>query len=115
MVTFIFPAIAFVWPVNQSRNATDLLETSRSTTLIWSQTLLNLFSSSLKLRQNKSVVYIAEVFCGESCKSDRGSNMLLNGTAHFFAFLLIIEGATEKVLQFIMQVKSICNKKTWFH
>jgi len=27
---------------------------------------------------------------------------------------LIIEGATEKVLQFIMQLKSICNKKPWF-
>ncbi len=27
-----------------------------------------------------------------------------------FAFWLIIEGATEKVLQFIMQVKSIYNK-----
>ncbi len=31
---------------------------------------------------------------------------------HIFAFWLIIEGATEKVLQFIMQLKSIFNK-TW--
>jgi hypothetical protein len=32
----------------------------------------------------------------------------------FFAFSLIIEGATEKVLQFIMPVKSIYNKNLGF-
>ncbi len=37
-----------------------------------------------------------------------------NGTAHFFAFLLVIEGTTEKVLQFMMQVKSIYNKNLGF-
>jgi hypothetical protein len=37
-----------------------------------------------------------------------------NGTAHFFAFSLIIEGATEKMLQFIMPVKSIYNKNLGF-
>ncbi len=31
----------------------------------------------------------------------------LNGTAHFFAFSLIIEDTTEKVLQFIMPLESI--------
>jgi hypothetical protein len=37
-----------------------------------------------------------------------------NGTARFFAFGLIIEGATEKVLQFIMQLKSVYNKNLGF-
>ena len=37
-----------------------------------------------------------------------------NGTARFFAFWLIIEGATEKVLQSIMQVKLIYNKNLGF-
>jgi hypothetical protein len=32
----------------------------------------------------------------------------------FFAFSLIIEGATEKVLQFTMPLKSIYNKKLGF-
>jgi hypothetical protein len=32
----------------------------------------------------------------------------------FFAFSLIIEGATEKVLQFIMPLKSIYNKNLGF-
>jgi hypothetical protein len=40
--------------------------------------------------------------------------ILHNGTAHFFAWL-IKGGATEKVLQFIMQPKFIYNKKNWFH
>jgi hypothetical protein len=31
-----------------------------------------------------------------------------------FAFPLIIDGTTEKVLQFIMPVKSICNKNLGF-
>ncbi len=35
-----------------------------------------------------------------------------NGTTSFFAFLWIIEGITEKVLQFIMPLKSIYSKKT---
>ncbi len=39
---------------------------------------------------------------------------LSNGTAHFFAFWLIIEGATEKVLQFILQLKSIYYKNLGF-
>jgi len=33
---------------------------------------------------------------------------------HIFAFRLIIEGATDKVLQFIMQLKSIYNKNLGF-
>jgi hypothetical protein len=33
---------------------------------------------------------------------------------HAFAFWLIIEGTTEKVLQFIIQFKSIYNKKNCF-
>jgi hypothetical protein len=33
----------------------------------------------------------------------------------FLQFLLIIEGATEKVLQFVVQLSSIYNKKPWFH
>ncbi len=33
---------------------------------------------------------------------------------HIFAFWLIIEGTTEKVLQFIMQFKSIYNKNLGF-
>jgi hypothetical protein len=33
-----------------------------------------------------------------------------NGTAHFKTFSLIIEGATEKVSQLIMSLKSIYNK-----
>jgi hypothetical protein len=32
----------------------------------------------------------------------------------FLAFSLIIEGGTEKVLLFIMQLKSICNKNLVF-
>jgi hypothetical protein len=39
--------------------------------------------------------------------------ILHNGTAHFFAWL-IKGGATEKVLQFIMQPKSIYNKNIGF-
>jgi hypothetical protein len=38
-----------------------------------------------------------------------------NETACFFAFLLITEGATEKVLQFVVRLSSIYNKKPWFH
>jgi hypothetical protein len=38
----------------------------------------------------------------------------VNGTAHFFAFSLIIEGTTEKVLQFIMPLKSIYNQNLGF-
>jgi hypothetical protein len=33
---------------------------------------------------------------------------------HVFAFLLIIEGTTEKVLQFIMPLKSIYNQNLGF-
>ncbi len=32
----------------------------------------------------------------------------------FFAILLIIEGTTEKVLQFIVPLKSICNQNLGF-
>jgi hypothetical protein len=39
---------------------------------------------------------------------------LLNGTANFFAFSLIIEGTTEKVLQFKMLLKAICNRNFGF-
>ncbi len=37
-----------------------------------------------------------------------------NGIAHFFAFSLVIEGTTEKVLQFMMPVKLIYNKNHGF-
>ena len=37
-----------------------------------------------------------------------------NGTAHFLAFSLIIQGATEKVLQFIMPLQSIYNQDLCF-
>jgi hypothetical protein len=41
------------------------------------------------------------------CKFEQNK---FNGTAHFFAFSLITEGAAEKVLQFIMPLKLInCN------
>ncbi len=43
-----------------------------------------------------------------------GQKYVTNGTARFFAFWLIIEGTTEKVLQFKMQVKSIYNKNFHF-
>ncbi len=35
---------------------------------------------------------------------------VVNGTANFFAFSLIIEGTTEKVLKLIMPLKSIYNR-----
>ncbi len=38
----------------------------------------------------------------------------INGTARFFAFSLIIEGTTEKVLQFTMPLKSINDKNLCF-
>jgi hypothetical protein len=41
-------------------------------------------------------------------------NVLLNGTARFFAFSLIIEGTTEKVLQFSMLILSILNQNLGF-
>jgi hypothetical protein len=53
----------------------------------------------------------------ESPKTDAQKavqQVLTNGTTHFFAFSLIIEGATEKVLQFIMPLKSICNQNLGF-
>jgi hypothetical protein len=37
-----------------------------------------------------------------------------NGTAHFFAFSMIIEGTTEKVLQFSMLIMSIFNQNLGF-
>ncbi len=37
-----------------------------------------------------------------------------NGTARFFAFSIIIEGSTEKVVQFIMPLKSMNNKNLGF-
>ncbi len=40
--------------------------------------------------------------------------MTANGTAHFFAFSSIIEGATEKVLQFMMTLKSNYNRNFGF-
>jgi hypothetical protein len=42
------------------------------------------------------------------------SGYFTNGTAHSFAFSLIIEGTTEKVLQFILPLKSIYNKNLGF-
>ena len=38
----------------------------------------------------------------------------INQTAHLFTFSLIIDGATEKVLQFMMPLKSIRNKNFGF-
>ncbi len=38
----------------------------------------------------------------------------LNGIACFFTFSLIIEGTTEKVLQFIIPLKSIYNENLGF-
>jgi hypothetical protein len=37
-----------------------------------------------------------------------------NGTARYFAFSLIIEGTTEKVLQLVMPLKSINNQSLGF-
>jgi hypothetical protein len=37
-----------------------------------------------------------------------------NGTEHYFAFLLIIEGTKEKVLQLVMPLKSICIQNLGF-
>ncbi len=37
-----------------------------------------------------------------------------NGTARFFAFSLIIEGTTEKVLKFIMTLKLFYNRNFGF-
>jgi hypothetical protein len=37
-----------------------------------------------------------------------------NGAAHFFVFSFIIEGATEKVLQLIKQLKSIYDQNLDF-
>jgi hypothetical protein len=37
-----------------------------------------------------------------------------NGTARFFTFSLVIEGTTEKVLQFKMPVSSIYNQNLGF-
>ncbi len=42
------------------------------------------------------------------------SNRRQNETAHFFAFSLIIEGATEKVMHIIKPLKSIYNKNLGF-
>jgi hypothetical protein len=42
------------------------------------------------------------------------SASVTNGTGRFFAFLSIIEGTTEKVLQFIMPLKSIYNRNFGF-
>ncbi len=39
---------------------------------------------------------------------------IYNGTAHFFAFSLIIEGTTENVLQFMMPFQSIYNRNFGF-
>jgi len=37
-----------------------------------------------------------------------------NGTVRFFTFLLVIEGTTEKVLQFEMPVRSMYNPNLGF-
>jgi hypothetical protein len=60
----------------------------------------------LKIEQN--IVWIFIHFSGYHWNVYK-----LNNT--FFAFWLIIEGDTEKVLQLIMQLKSIYSKKPWFH
>jgi len=38
----------------------------------------------------------------------------VNGTARFLAFLIIVEGTTEKVLQFIMPLELLYNKNLGF-
>jgi hypothetical protein len=43
-----------------------------------------------------------------------GKNDIKQWNSTFLAFSLIIEGATEKVLQFIMPVKTIYNKNLGF-
>jgi hypothetical protein len=50
---------------------------------------------------------------GRKGEWERDKNCL-NGKACFFAFSLIIEGTTEKVLQFMMPFKSICNRNFGF-
>ena len=57
-----FPAIAFVWPANQSRNATDLLETDRSTTLIWPSGVCQTSQDSSN-RQVKPKIYLLVIVC----------------------------------------------------
>jgi hypothetical protein len=44
----------------------------------------------------------------------KGLPLYSNGTAWFFAFKLIIEGTTEKVLQFVMPLQSIYNQNLCF-
>ncbi len=43
------------------------------------------------------------------------SLIFCDGTARFFTILMIIEGATEKVLQFILPLKSIYIKNYGFN
>jgi hypothetical protein len=53
----------------------------------------------------------------ESPKTDARKavqQVLINRTTHFFEFSLNIEGATEKVLQSIMPLESICNQNLGF-
>ncbi len=51
-------------------------------------------------------------FCFRNKKTPK--TIIGNGTARFFAFSLIIEGTTEKALQFTMPVKSINSKNLCF-
>jgi hypothetical protein len=47
---------------------------------------------------------------------DKSSNLIRYGMEqHILAFSLIIEGATEKVLKFIVTLKSIYNKTISFN
>lgn len=50
-----------MWPANQSRNATDLLETDRSTTLIWPTDVCQTSQDSSK--QIKPKIYLLVIVC----------------------------------------------------
>jgi len=54
------------------------------------------------------------IFC-EGINTDLNNKSVDNQwNRMFFAFSLIIEGATERVLQFIMPLKPICNRNFGF-
>ncbi len=53
------------------------------------------------------IPFFRKTFCQHRCDSTQRNST-------FFAFSLITEGATEKVLQFIMPLKSIYNKNPGF-
>ncbi len=72
------------------------------------------------LRLQAGLSLIKNVFlCRQFAKSRRGRDLklftaIINGTARFFAFSLIIDGITNKVFQFIMPLKPIYNRNFGF-